>query len=554
MVAEVKREDKKGERIQEATPTLDIGSETKPMTIPGRTSGPTRRSTKGGWTDEEDDLLIKAVRQFNGKNWKKIAELFPDRTDVQCLHRWQKVLNPELVKGTWTREEDDLIIQLVEKHGYKRWSVIAKSLPGRIGKQCRERWHNHLNPAIKKDAWTREEEEVLVRAHQIYGNKWAEIAKYLPGRTDNSIKNHWNCSVKKRLDSYLASGFMEQPLGAVDRVQNAKCSEANPLKRSAIGFTSRDWKLNADRLITFNVGLGHQNTSPKRQCLDLQSTSRGDSKCLRAGSIPTLPEDSKHLSIEVESNEEDDSKYTTSVETDYESSKRSQSNLSSSVELALGDMNKNNRDTSISSLPACKQSHSDMTAGINRILTTRLHCENENLGSSCYAPLQWMNVDGCLSSEKLFRSNNHIQPTPSPIHCSTPPDLSLSLACIPSSPESILRSAAKGFKKTPSIIRKRGRNSYKPLFPEKLKMETMDANCPSGVNNFQWRAKNFKDDLESEYVHQTGSNNQVNLNRSVYLSGDQLCSSHKKHEDFAVTKSVEKRLEGEFNAECGLSL
>ncbi|KAG1355117.1 putative chromosome transmission fidelity protein 8 [Cocos nucifera] len=63
------------------------------------------------------------------------TELFPDRTDVQCLHRWQKVLNPELVKGTWTKEEDDLIIQLVEKHGCKKWSVIAKSLPGRIGKQ-----------------------------------------------------------------------------------------------------------------------------------------------------------------------------------------------------------------------------------------------------------------------------------------------------------------------------------------------------------------------------------------------------------------------------------
>ncbi|KAH9799732.1 transcription factor MYB3R-4 [Citrus sinensis] len=154
----------------------------------GRTSGPTRRSTKGQWTPEEDEILRKAVQHFKGKNWKKI-----DRTDVQCLHRWQKVLSPELVKGPWSKE-----------------STIAQHLPGRIGKQCRERWHNHLNPAINKEAWTQEGELALIRAHQIYGNRWAELTKFLPGRTDNAIKNHWNSSVKKKLDSYLASGLLEQ--------------------------------------------------------------------------------------------------------------------------------------------------------------------------------------------------------------------------------------------------------------------------------------------------------------------------------------------------------
>ena len=73
------------------------------------------------------------------KNWKKIAKRMPNRTDVQCLHRWQKVLNPELVKGPWSPEEDELVKQLVEKYGPRSWSVIAKHLKGRIGKQCRER-------------------------------------------------------------------------------------------------------------------------------------------------------------------------------------------------------------------------------------------------------------------------------------------------------------------------------------------------------------------------------------------------------------------------------
>ncbi|XP_077210049.1 transcription factor MYB3R-1-like [Tasmannia lanceolata] len=182
----------------------------KSRTLHGRTSGPTRRSTKGQWTAEEDTLLCHAVQRYNGKNWKKIAEFFTDRTDVQCLHRWQKVLNPELVKGPWSKEEDDLIVELVSKHGAKKWSTIAQALPGRIGKQCRERWHNHLNPSINKEAWTQEEELALIHAHQIYGNKWAELSKFLPGRTDNAIKNHWNSSVKKKLDSYLASGLLEQ--------------------------------------------------------------------------------------------------------------------------------------------------------------------------------------------------------------------------------------------------------------------------------------------------------------------------------------------------------
>ena len=178
----------------------------KPPTLihPTRKRETSKPGTYGNWTPEEDQLLLRlAYETPKKKHWQSMSVHFVGKTPQQIMNRWNKVINPSLVKGNWTPEEDEILTKWINEHGERGWSKVAALLEGRIAKQCRERWMNCLKPDIKKTQWTEEEDNTIIRLQKEMGNKWAQMSQVLVGRTDNQIKNRWNSVLKKRLPSTL---------------------------------------------------------------------------------------------------------------------------------------------------------------------------------------------------------------------------------------------------------------------------------------------------------------------------------------------------------------
>jgi len=152
------------------------------------------------WTPEEDALLISLVNKYGLGHWSDISQHFHNtKSPNQCSQRWHKALDPSIKKGKWTKEEDDALVKAVEQCG-KHWREIARRIPGRTGKQCRDRYTSRLDPSIQNDApWTPIEEQTILEAHKRLGNKWAAIQRLVPHRSWYSVK--WRISILRKQEA-----------------------------------------------------------------------------------------------------------------------------------------------------------------------------------------------------------------------------------------------------------------------------------------------------------------------------------------------------------------
>jgi flagellar biosynthesis GTPase FlhF len=144
------------------------------------------------WSEEEDTALRAAVHEMGPQKWKRIAQKVAGRNDVQCLQRWKKVLDPDLRKGKWSDAEDDIMRSVKQTNPKIKWGSLALYIPGRCGKQCRERWDTFLDPTLKRSEWTPEEDAVIMQARQGAGTRtWSELSKILPGRSQLKVRDRY---------------------------------------------------------------------------------------------------------------------------------------------------------------------------------------------------------------------------------------------------------------------------------------------------------------------------------------------------------------------------
>ncbi|KAG0703172.1 hypothetical protein DFH29DRAFT_803840 [Suillus ampliporus] len=157
----------------------------------------TERIVGRPWTAEEDRLLANAVAiHGESDNWKAVAHCVPERTNKACRKRWLHSLSPNVKKSPWTLEEDHLLLELYKVHSTK-WSVIARHIPGRTDDACSKRYREALDPSLRRDEWSKEEDDKLFDAYSRLTGRWGQVGQELQ-RSGLACRNRWRLLERKR--------------------------------------------------------------------------------------------------------------------------------------------------------------------------------------------------------------------------------------------------------------------------------------------------------------------------------------------------------------------
>ncbi|ESR39658.1 putative MYB DNA-binding domain superfamily protein [Citrus sinensis] len=176
-------------------------------------------------------------------------------------------------KGAWTKEEDERLINYIKVHGEGCWRSLPKAAGLlRCGKSCRLRWINYLRPDLKRGNFTEEEDELIINFHSLLGNKWSLIAARLPGRTDNEIKNYWNTHIKRKLYSRGIDPQTHRPLNSAPVPAPSPGNNNNNNSNKRNNNTSTNTKTDCSNKFEMNV----QSNRPVMQLVPefIMSTGR----------------------------------------------------------------------------------------------------------------------------------------------------------------------------------------------------------------------------------------------------------------------------------------
>ncbi|NXX15029.1 SNPC4 protein, partial [Podargus strigoides] len=205
------------------------------------------------WTKEEDQMLLELVQEMRvGSHipYKKIAYYMEGRDSAQLIYRWTKSVDPSLKKGPWTPEEDTMLLAAVKKYGERDWYKIRTEVPGRSDAQCRDRYLKALHCDVKKGKWSLEEEEQLIELVEKYGlGHWSKIASELPHRTGSQCLSKWKLMIgskkkrsrpTKRQHVEESSSSSESSSSEDVELDLSDSSEEEPTSKEECAFPSID--------------------------------------------------------------------------------------------------------------------------------------------------------------------------------------------------------------------------------------------------------------------------------------------------------------------------